>query len=65
MKYDVFLSHSSADQESIVTPLYEYLTENGIKCFYSLKSIPTGQSYTELIPDAIVYLLRYIFFLCF
>lgn len=53
MKYDVFLSHSSADQESIVTPLYEYLTENGIKCFYSLKSIPTGHSYTELIPDAI------------
>ena len=53
MKYDVFLSHSSADQESIVTPLYEYLTENRIKCFYSLKSIPTGQSYTELIPDAI------------
>lgn len=53
MKYDVFLSHSSADQESIVTPLYEYLTENGIKCFYSHKSIPTGQSYAELIPDAI------------
>lgn len=63
MQYDVFISHSSADQTQIVTPLYDYLTENGINCFYSLKSIPTGQSYTELIPDAIenssIFLLVY------
>lgn len=53
MKYDIFLSHSSADQEQIVTPLYEYLTANGLRCFYSRMSIPSGESYTEMIPSAI------------
>lgn len=53
MKYDVFLSHSSKDQDALVTPLYEYLTANGIKCFYSRNSIPSGESYTEMIPAAI------------
>ncbi len=53
LSYDVFLSHSSADQDRIVNHLYDYLTSHGISCFYSPVSITGGRTYTELIPPAI------------
>lgn len=38
MKYDVFISHSSADLE-ISERLYEYLESNGIKCWIDSKNV--------------------------
>ena len=38
MKYDVFISHSSADL-AVSEKLYEYLEENGIKCWIDTKNV--------------------------
>lgn len=38
MQYDVFISHSSADL-AISEKLYEYLEENGIKCWIDTKNV--------------------------
>lgn len=38
MQYDVFISHSSADL-AVSEKLYEYLEENGIKCWIDTKNV--------------------------
>ena len=53
MDYDVFISHSSANEQQ-VKPLCEYLEDKGLKCFVSYRDIPTGVSY----PGAITRALR-------
>ena len=52
MEYNVFISHSSKDEEK-VRPLCEYLEDKGIKCFVSYRDIPTGVSYPGAITRAI------------
>lgn len=44
MKYNVFISHSSKDEDE-VNKICKYLEENGIKCFVSYRDIPSGVSY--------------------
>ena len=51
MEYNVFISHSSKDEEK-VRPLCEYLEDKGIKCFVSYRDIPSGVSYPGAITRA-------------
>lgn len=46
MKYDVFISHSSADLELSET-IYDYLQEQGIKCWIDSRNV-TGHNKEEL-----------------
>lgn len=53
MEYDVFISHSSVNEDH-VRPLCSYLENKGLKCFVSYRDIPSGVSY----PGAITRALR-------
>lgn len=51
MEYNVFISHSSENEEQ-VKPLCAYLEDKGLKCFVSYRDIPSGVSYPGAITRA-------------
>lgn len=51
MKYDVFISYSSHDQE-VVKRLCEYLEQHNIRCFVSYRDIPRGVVWASVIVEA-------------
>jgi len=50
--YQVFLSHSSKDQE-FVTELYRRLTRDGATCFFNIESIGWGDNWVRALERAI------------
>lgn len=49
MKWDVFISHASEDKDSIVKPLAECLTKNGVKVWYDEFELKIGDSLSKSI----------------
>ncbi len=53
MKPDVFLCHDSRDKNEIAEPLYNALTELGLKVWFDMASLEIGDSLTEKIDEGI------------
>jgi len=51
MSYDVFISHSSKDKETVLR-IYESLSHRALKCWISLEHISPGGNYMEEITTA-------------
>lgn len=52
-QYDAFLSFSFKDQDIVENVVNELTNKYGISCWTCLEYVESGQSYKELIPDAI------------
>lgn len=52
-QYDAFISFSFKDQEIIENVVNELVNKYGISCWTCLEYVKSGQSYKELIPNAI------------
>lgn len=53
MKYDVFISYSSRNQD-VANAICHVLEENMLKCWMAPRDIPVGSKYASVIKDAIV-----------
>jgi len=53
MKYDLFISHSSADAEAAVALVNEIESRGILKCWIAPRDIPIGASYQREIVRAI------------
>ncbi len=52
-KYDAFISFSFKDQDIVENVVNELVNKYGISCWTCLEYVKSGQSYKELIPNAI------------
>lgn len=50
--YSAYISHSSIDQE-FVKPLYDFLTANGVHCFYAVRDLTVGENIFEYVAKSI------------
>ena len=53
MRFDVFLSHASEDKAAFVEPLYQALTERGLKVWYDRTHILWGDDFRQKMADGL------------